>query len=128
MKAAIYEKGGSVAVMRPHFVDGDLTRTLLSLDLSVGLPALLVPGCERMAAAHGMELEFPYLDDDLLDFVLTLPADVKFGARSKALLRHAMKGVLPGRVRMRARRGFRVPQHGLPLEFPSNSHAPDHHV
>jgi len=112
MKAAIHEKGGSLAVIQSHFCDVDLTRDLLSLDLNVGLPDLLLTECERMAAAHGVELEFPYLDDDLVDFAVTLPANVKFGARSKSLLRHAMKGILPGRVRIRARRGFRVPQGG----------------
>jgi len=120
MKAAMFEKGGSVEVMRPHFVDGDLTRNLLSLDLCVGLPDLLVAGCDRMAAAHGVELEFPYLDDDFVDFLVTLPADVKFGARSKALLRHAMRGVLPGRVRVRSRRGFRVPQAGTVVRVIEN--------
>jgi len=35
--------------------------------------------------------------------------------QSKPLLRLAMKGRLPGRVRLRARRGFRVPQSGPSL-------------
>ncbi len=120
MNAAIFEKGGSVAIMRPHFVDGDLTRNLLSLDLRVGLPGLLLAGSERVAAAHGVELEYPYLDDELVDFASTLPADVKFGARSKTLLRQAMKGSMPGRVRMRARRGFRVPQSGAVIRVIEN--------
>jgi len=112
MKAAIHEKGGSVSVMRPHFVDGDLTHNLLALDLNVGLPDLLLAQCDRLAAAHGATLEFPFLDDDVVDFALSLPTKVKYGVRSKPLLRQAMKGVLPGRIRMRARRGFRVPKDG----------------
>jgi len=112
MKAVIYEKGGSVSIMRPHFVDGDLTRNLLSLDLSVGLPDLLLAKCDRIMAAHGVALEFPYLDDDLVDFLVSLAPGVKYGVRSKRLLRQAMKGVLPGRVRLRARRGFKMPQSG----------------
>jgi asparagine synthase (glutamine-hydrolysing) len=112
MKAAIYEKGGSTAVMRPHFTHEALTQDLLSLDLNIGLPALLLPQCDRIMAAHGVELQFPYLDDDIVDFVIGLPAKVKFGVLSKPLLRQAVKGVVPPWVRLRARRGFRVPQSG----------------
>jgi len=112
MKAAIYEKGGSPSVMRPHFLDGDLTHNLLALDLNVGLPDLLLAQCDRLMAAHGATLEFPYLDDALVDFALSMPPKVKYGVRSKPLLRQAMRGVLPGRIRQRARRGFRVPLDG----------------
>jgi asparagine synthase (glutamine-hydrolysing) len=115
MSAAIAEKGGSVSVMRPHFSDRDLTRNLLALSLNVALPDLLLAKCDRLWAAHGASLEFPYLDDALIDFAVSLPPRVKFGVRSKPLLRQAMKGVLPGRVRLRARRDFKVPQSGPTL-------------
>lgn len=121
MNAAIAEKGGSVSVMRPHFTDRDLTRNLLSLSLNVALPDLLLAKCDRLWAAHGASLEFPYLDDAVVDFAVSLPPRVKFGVRSKPLLRQAMKGVLPGRVRLRARRDFRVPQSGPTLRVIENA-------
>jgi asparagine synthase (glutamine-hydrolysing) len=120
MKAAMYEKGGSVAIMRPHFADRDLTRNLLSLQLNVGLPDLLLAKCDRLAAAHGVSFDFPYLDDDLVDFAVSLPPKIKFGVRSKPLLRQAMKGLLPGRIRLRARRDFKVPQSGPTLRVIEN--------
>jgi len=112
MQAAIHEKGGSASVLYPHFSDGDLTRNLLSLDLSVGLPDLLLAKCDRLMAAHGVSLEFPYLDNALVDFTVSLPSSVKYGIRSKPLLRSAMRGILPGRVRLRARRDFKIPLSG----------------
>ena len=115
MKAAIYEKGGSVSIMRPHFADQDLTRNLLSLALNVVMPELLLAKCDRIAAAHGVSLELPYLDDALVDLAISLPPSVKFGVRSKPVLRQAMKGVLPGRIRLRARRDFKIPQSGPAL-------------
>jgi asparagine synthase (glutamine-hydrolysing) len=121
MKAAIHEKGGSISVMRPHFLDRDLTRNLLALNLNVGLPDLLLAKCDRIMAAHGASLEFPYLDDALVDFAITLPVKVKFGVRSKPLLRLAMKGILPGRIRLRARRDFKVPQSGPTLRVIENA-------
>ena len=112
MQSAIHEKGGSVSIMRPHFADRDLTRNLLALNLNVALPDLLLAKCDRLLAAHGASLEFPYLDDALIDFAMALPPKVKFGVRSKPLLRQAMKGLLPGRIRLRARRDFKTPQSG----------------
>ncbi|MCX5758138.1 MAG: asparagine synthase-related protein, partial [Candidatus Hydrogenedentes bacterium] len=72
----------------------------------------LLAKCDRLFAAHGSSLAFPYLSDAVVDFAIALPASVKFGVRSKPLLRQAMKGLLPGRIRMRARRGFKMPQSG----------------
>jgi len=112
MQSALHDRDDCASAMRTHFTHRDLTRNMLSLDLSIGLPDLLLAQCDRIMAAHGIALEFPYLDDALLDFALSLPAKVKYGVRSKPLLRQAMKGRLPGRVRLRAQRGFRTPQSG----------------
>ncbi len=96
----------------PLFQDDDFTRNVFDFDLAVGLPNVLLHTCDRLSAAFGMRLELPYLDDAILDFAVSLPPHVKYGVRSKTLLRQAMKGALPGRVRLRARRDFRVPQGG----------------
>ncbi len=121
MKSVMHEKGGSASVMRPHFGDRDLTRNLLALGLNVGIPDLLLAKCDRIMAAHGVALEFPYLDDAVVDFAISLPTQVKFGVRSKPVLRQAMKGLLPGRIRLRARRDFKVPQSGPALRVIENA-------
>ncbi len=115
MRSALVELGEIAPPLRETFTQPDLTRNVLSLDLQVGLPNLLLAECDRVAAAHGITLHHPYLDDDLVDYALRLPADIKFGVRSKPLLRLAVKGRLPGTIRQRARRGFRVPQSGRAL-------------
>ncbi|MBI4556756.1 MAG: hypothetical protein HY706_04170 [Candidatus Hydrogenedentes bacterium] len=122
MKSAVYDQDpdGVLGLLRYHFSDGDLTQNLLSFDLRVGLPDLLLTKCDRIAAAHGLTIHLPYLDDHLVDFVTTLPAKVKFGVRSKPLLRLATKGILPGSVRLRPRRDFRIPQTGRLFQFIEN--------
>ena len=112
MASALHEMGGGSAPLRDVFTKADLTANVMSLDLRVGFPNLLLTTCERLSAAHGITLELPYLDDELVDFVLRVPADIKFGVRSKPLLRLAMRERLPGPVRLRARRGFHIPQGG----------------
>jgi asparagine synthase (glutamine-hydrolysing) len=116
MRSAVHDEAGLAAPMRPYFETSDVTNNILSLDLHVGLPDLLLTMLDRVTAAHGVALELPYLGDDLVDWAVTLPPHVRFGIRSKPLLRLAMKTILPGRIRLRARRGFRVPQGGRLLQ------------
>lgn len=112
MKSALHEQGDALDGLRHHFQSHDMTENVLALDLHVGLPDLLLAECDRLAAAYGVALHFPYLDDDLVDFITAIPSHVKFGVRSKSLLRHAMKGLVPARIRLRPQRGFRVPDEG----------------
>ncbi|MBX7256211.1 MAG: hypothetical protein K1Y02_07595 [Candidatus Hydrogenedentes bacterium] len=112
VKAALYEFGPRKSTIQDHFNQEDLTANVLSLDLHVGLPNILLAKCDRIAAAHGVTLSHPYLNDSMLDFALSIPSDIKFGVRSKPLLRLAMKGILPPSIRLRARRDFKVPQSG----------------
>jgi len=112
MRSAVYEQNESLGLVREHFLGPDLTRNLLSLDLAVTIPSLLLFACDHISAAHGMTVSCPYLDDDMVDLALMLAPRARFGVRSKPLLRLAMRGILPPRVRLRARRGFRIPQSG----------------
>lgn len=112
MKTVVHEHGGSTSIMEEHFAQQDLAQSQLSFDLGVTLPDVILAQCDRVASAHGVDMHFPYLDDGLVDLVNSLPSKVKFGVRSKPLLRLAMKGRLPARIRTRARRGFRIPQDG----------------
>jgi asparagine synthase (glutamine-hydrolysing) len=120
MKSALYELGSSASATQYRFTEPDLTRNVLSLDLHVGLPDLLLAKCDRMASAHGITIRYPYLDDDLVAYAACLPPEIKFGVRSKPLLRIAMKGILPGPIRLRARRDFHVPLSGRIMKVIEN--------
>lgn len=114
-RESLGERDAPMGVVDEYFTSDDMTRNLLSLDLGITLPNLLLARCDRMAAAHGVTLQHPYLDGDLVDFLLRLEPGIKYGVRSKPILRLALKGLLPARVRLRARRGFRMPQSGRTL-------------
>ena len=52
--------------------------------------------------AHSVESRVPFLDYRLVEFVLGLPDDLKIaGATTKRVLREAMRGVLPEKIRIR---------------------------
>ena len=66
-------------------------------DFKCLLPALLQVE-DRMSMAHGLESRVPLLDHPLIEFLATVPADVKFeGGRMKHLLKLAYADVLPPR-------------------------------
>ena len=79
-------------------------------DFKCLLPALLQVE-DRMSMAHGLESRVPLLDHPLVEFLATVPADVKFeGGRMKHLLKRAYADVLPSAIAdRRDKMGFPVP-------------------
>lgn len=79
-------------------------------DFKCLLPALLQVE-DRMSMAHGLESRVPFLDHPLVEFLATVPADVKFkGGQMKQLMKTAYRDTLPGSVlERRDKMGFPVP-------------------
>jgi asparagine synthase (glutamine-hydrolysing) len=66
---------------------------------------------DKLSMAHSLESRVPFLDYELVDYMLTLPGEVKLkGAMSKDLFRRAMAGRLPDEVVSRKKTGFTPPQ------------------
>ena len=63
---------------------------------------------DRCIAAHGLELRVPFLDQELVEYVLGLPGDVKKPKNNmeKYILRKAYEGELPEEVLWRRKDGF----------------------
>ena len=60
----------------------------------------------KQSARHGLKMTFPFLDRDLVAFVLGVPGRVLVrGGVPKALLRESMRGVLPETIRTRRTKG-----------------------
>ncbi len=56
----------------------------------------------KVASMHGMEMAFPFLDRDLLSFLMAIPGEVLTpNGIPKGLLRAAMAGVLPEAILLR---------------------------
>jgi asparagine synthase (glutamine-hydrolysing) len=60
----------------------------------------------KIAAQFGLEASFPMMDRDLLAFLMAIPGDIQnHGGVPRAILREAMRGVLPERIRLRRSKG-----------------------
>lgn len=60
----------------------------------------------KMGAAQALEESYPFMDSDLIEFLLAIPGDiVSRNGVPKGLFREAMKGVLPESIRLRNWKG-----------------------
>jgi asparagine synthase (glutamine-hydrolysing) len=83
---------------------------VLDLNLRTYLLDDLLIKTDRMSMAHGLEVRSPFLDVELASFAIQLPPRLKVGRLSlKRVLKHAMRGELPGEILHRRKRGFGVP-------------------
>jgi asparagine synthetase B (glutamine-hydrolysing) len=74
------------------------------------LPAIL-RNYDRCSMAHGIEVRMPFMDWRLVSFSFGLPASSKMGGGyTKRIIRDAMKGIMPERIRTRINKvGFNSP-------------------
>jgi asparagine synthase (glutamine-hydrolysing) len=84
--------------------------SMTHFDFKCLLPALLQVE-DRMSMAHGLESRVPFLDHPLIEFVASVPADVKFqGGHMKHLIKRAYGDVIPDAIlNRRDKMGFPVP-------------------
>jgi asparagine synthase (glutamine-hydrolysing) len=80
---------------------GPFTGSLYKLVHGTVLPSVLRK-FDRCAMAHGVEIRMPFLDWRLVCYSFALPDESKGGGGfSKRILREAMRGVLPEKIRTR---------------------------
>jgi len=71
---------------------------------------VLLRDSDAMSMAHSLEMRVPFLDNDLVDYVLPLPAKIKFDTRRpKSLLLDAAADLIPDKIWNRPKMGFVLP-------------------
>lgn len=65
---------------------------------------------DRASMAHTLEVRVPLLDHELVEWISTLPADIKLRrGEGKYVFKKALESHLPADVRYRPKMGFAVP-------------------
>jgi asparagine synthase (glutamine-hydrolysing) len=65
---------------------------------------------DRASMMNGLEVRSPFLDNNVVDFVLKMPASLKYKRGiSKYILKKSMEGLLPNEVLYRQKKGFGIP-------------------
>lgn len=79
----------------------------------------------KVAAMHGLEMAFPFLDRDLLSFLMGIPGEMQtWKGVPKAILRAAMRGVLPDAIAGRTWKAdfSHLVNDGMKRDFPQLVH------
>lgn len=92
-------------------VRDDLKERLLQDLTQFSLPSLLRYE-DRNSMAHSIESRPPFLDQDLVELVLSLPPEaIVRDGWSRSIFREAMRGILPEKIRLRRKKiGFTTPE------------------
>jgi asparagine synthase (glutamine-hydrolysing) len=115
-----------IAPIHKRFVERAAQPSVLGwmsyLDLNLRLPDLLLMRVDKMSMGTGLEARVPFLDHEFVSFALGIPEAVKTrGGVLKAVLKRAVRGIIPDQVIDRPKQGFGVPVQewllaGLPVE------------
>jgi asparagine synthase (glutamine-hydrolysing) len=82
------------------------------LDLKLRLPELLLMRVDKMAMGASLEGRVPFLDHGVVELAMSIPEAVKTrNGVLKAVLKNAVRGVIPDEVIDRPKQGFGVPMH-----------------
>ncbi len=83
---------------------------MLYADAKIWLPDDLLVKADKMTMAAGLEVRVPFLDHRLVEYAAGLPDRAKLdGSTGKAILRQAMRGVVPDTIIDRPKKGFPEP-------------------
>ncbi len=85
------------------------TASLMRADLWTYLSENCLVKTDRASMLHGLEVRVPFLDNDVVDAVLDLPASAHFEGGDKMILRRLAQKHLPEVVWNRPKHGFSVP-------------------
>lgn len=98
---------------------GSLINRMLGLDFRFTLTDNDLPKVTRMCELAGVDVVFPMLHDDVIDFSLGLPPDLKLrGTRLRHFFKEALSDYLPAEIIAKQKHGF-----GLPVGAWLESHA-----
>ena len=93
-----------------YFVDHDIGNQMSLVDMMIELPDVFLEKVDRATMAASLEVRVPFLDNDLVDYVVRIPGNKKMPwGKKKWLLKQALQGIVPHNVLYGPKTGFNVP-------------------
>jgi asparagine synthase (glutamine-hydrolysing) len=94
------------SLSRDAFPPGISPREMHWRDISSGSWSYILESFEKAAAAHEVEVRYPFFDRRLIEFCLALPPGQRVNAGyTRSILRRAMHGIVPPEVQWRVDKG-----------------------
>jgi asparagine synthase (glutamine-hydrolysing) len=92
------------------YVDSEDFNSVLRADFNIVLEGDMLIKADTMSMRHGLEMRSPFLDHELVEYVMQLPADYKIDRKHrKKILKDATADLLPSEIFTRRKQGFEVP-------------------
>jgi asparagine synthase (glutamine-hydrolysing) len=93
-----------------HLPEKNNYKTLFDYDMKYSLSSHHVFRDDLSAMKYGVEFRYPYLSNDLIDYVSALPDEIKYnGKENKPLLRKVAAKYLPEEILNMPKKGFSFP-------------------
>lgn len=93
-----------------RFRDKDLLQKMLYTDTQIILRNTFLEKVDKSTMAASIEARVPFLDNDLVEYVMSLPSEIKLrNKEKKGLLKKALRGIVPDQVLDGPKTGFSVP-------------------
>ena len=91
-------------------IDSDVVNAVSRYELEGYMANTLLRDTDQMSMAHALEVRVPFVDPEVVQFVLGLPGEWKVnGGRPKPLLVDALGNLLPEEIWRRPKMGFTLP-------------------
>lgn len=97
------------STFKPEFYDFKSISDVSIFEWEKYLMPVLLRDTDQMGMAHSLEIREPFLDYQLIEYLLSLPDEFKFGSQPKQLLVDAMGDLLPPEIVNRPKMGFVLP-------------------
>lgn len=96
--------------LNDEFRHKDLIQRLFNIDLSCILPDTFLEKVDKSTMANGVEIRVPFLDNNLVEFALSIPSSLKVkNGVKKYLLKKAFEDLIPHEILYGPKTGFGVP-------------------
>lgn len=97
------------AVVETH-ADTDQLAKMIHAEFRMRLPELLLMRVDKITMSTSIEARVPFLDHELVELTMDIPQNLRVdGYKTKHLLKHALRGVIPDEIIDRKKMGFAAP-------------------
>jgi asparagine synthase (glutamine-hydrolysing) len=98
------------ADLRRDKPDADLLEQMIYFELKQRLAELLLMRVDKVTMSTSIEARVPYLDHPIVEFAMGIPMRAKVrNHQTKAVLKRAVRGLIPDNIIDRAKQGFSAP-------------------
>ncbi len=91
--------------------DADYLQRIEYVELQQRLAEILLMRVDKIGMAHSIEARVPFLDHRIVEYTMSLPAEIKVPDRksTKIILKKAVESILPNEIIYRKKQGFWAP-------------------